>query len=211
MYPSYIEFSETETVNTIYSPKPEAWQFIPIKNRLFLKPIEEGADTTLTVMTNQRVYFFELHAQYAAGPFDPNLVFFIKFRYPSEIREQGQGIGNENSIIQYVMTDIPDLSKPDKYNFNYTVSGDYNITPIKIFDDGTFTYMEFREKSGILPAIFKVDSTGYEAMINFRMIGPYIAVEGIFPVLSLRYGPETVCVFNETMQISLKSNQSKNR
>ena len=31
-----------------------------------------------------------------------------------------------------------------KYNFNYTFSGPDEIAPVKVFDDGEFTYFEFR-------------------------------------------------------------------
>lgn len=197
MYPTYIEFSQTETINTIYSPKPNAWQFVPVKNRLFIKPLIEDADTTLTVMTNERDYFFILHAKEPSGPFDPDIAFFVKFKYPYKTKEIGQGTGSEDSIIQFTQTKLPDLSKPELFNFNYTVSGDNEITPIKIFDDGKFTYLEFKD-GHVIPAIFSVDITGLEAIVNFRILGPYLAIEGISSVFTLRHGPETVCVFNET-------------
>jgi type IV secretion system protein VirB9 len=200
MHPSYVEFGEKEVINTIYSPKPEAWLFVPVKNRLFIKAIKDDADTTLTVMTNERTYFFELHAKYAKGPFDPDVTFFIKFRYPYQAKEIGQGASDSESIIQFITDKIPDLSKPEMFNFNYTVSGDYSITPLKIFDDGNFTYMEFRQQNGIIPAVFLVDSNGFENMVNFRMVGHYLAIESIASVFTLRYGADTVCVFNEALR-----------
>ena len=208
MHPIYIEFDDKETINTIYSPKSSFWNFIPMQNRLFIKAVQDSADTTLTVMTNQRVYFFELHAKYATGPFDPSLTFFIKFKYPYQTREIGQGAGDSNSIIQYVTPDIPDLSMPEKFNFNYTVSGDYNIIPIKVFDDGQFTYMEFSEKNNVLPAIFLVNSDGQESIVNFRMIGQFVAIETVGAVFTLRYGTDTVCIFNETKpQVNAHNNK----
>ena len=74
------------------------------------------------------------------------------------------------------------------------------IVPIKVFDDGQFTYFEFKDKSGINPAIFSVDSNGLESIVNFRIINQYIAVEGVNAVYTLRYGNATACVFNETMR-----------
>ena len=210
MYPTYIEFDSKETISTIYSPKPTAWQFVPVQNRLFVKAIQENANTTLTVMTNLRVYFFELHAKYANGPFDPEITFFVKFRYPYQNpNSQKTPGGEENMIIQYLTNDIPDLTKPEKFNFNYTVSGDTNITPVKIFDDGNLVYMEFRAKSSVLPAVFRVDNSGYESIVNFRMIGPYLAVEGVSPLYTLKYGPETVCIFNENLRSQIPKIEKK--
>lgn len=207
MHPSYIEFDDDETINTVYTPKSKSWYIVPVKNRLFIKPIEENADTTLTVMTDNRTYFFELHAKHARNPFDAGITFFVKFRYPQiSSRSTGQGAQMEDSIVQYITTQLPDLSKPELFNFNYTVSGNYNITPIKIFDDGKFTYFQFREQNGVLPAIFAVNSDGYESIINFRVLGPYIAVESVNAIFTLRHGSEIVCVFNETQMEIRKNN-----
>jgi type IV secretion system protein VirB9 len=104
---------------------------------------------------------------------------------------------------------VPDLSRTELFNFNYTVSGDYNITPIKIFDDGQFTYMEFRNKNAILPAVFSVDSNGYESIVNFRIVDKYLAIESISSVFTLRYGADTVCVFNETLRGISRNLQNK--
>lgn len=70
--PSYIEFEAGESVSTIMNPKKTAWQLISSGNRLFIKPEENNADTTITVMTNKRVYYFEMHAFEPEGSFDPN-------------------------------------------------------------------------------------------------------------------------------------------
>ena len=202
MNPTYIEFSSNEKINTIYSPKADAWSIKATKNRLFLTPVGEDADTTMTVMTNTRTYFFELHARQPRGPFDPDLTFFVKFRYPSgsDKKDSSSSSGSDGSIIQYSVVKGPDLTKAENYNFNYTVSGDYMITPIKVFDDGQFTYFEFRDKNGVIPAIFSVDDNGFENTINFRIINQYLAVEGVYSVYTLRHGTETVCVFNETLR-----------
>ena len=194
MNPTYIEFEEKESVTTISTPKPTAWQFVPNGNRLFLKPIEDNASTTATVMTNRRTYFFELHAREASGPFDPNVSFFIKFRYPSVSKDGEEG--EEHVIYEYSTSAIPNLSRPELLNFQYTISGDEIISPIAVFDDGRFTYMKFKET---VPAIFSVDDDGFEAVVNFRAVGDYIVVERVGSIYTLRNGVATVCVFNEAM------------
>ena len=166
----------------------------------------------MTVMTNLRTYFFELHSREPDGPFDSNVAFFVKFIYPSGTEtESGQTSDSDNSIVQYTTTKGPDLSKPENFNFNYSVSGDYSITPIKIFDDGTFTYFEFRDKNGIIPAIFSVDSDGYESIVNFRIVNQYVVVEEVNSVYTLRYGSETVCVFNETLRGLVRNLSTKRK
>ncbi len=192
LHPTYIEFEEDEDFNTIASPKPDAWQIIPNKNRLFLRPIKDDADTTAIVMTNKRVYFFELHAEEAESPFSPDLTFFIKFKYPQASEAEGDA-----NIIRFNTANLPDLSKPERYNFNYTMAGEETIAPIKVFDDGEFTYLQFRSKNARLPAIFAVDNQGFESVVNYRVIGDYIIVETMAKQFTLRNGPDILCVFNE--------------
>lgn len=198
MNPTYIEFDEGESLGsaTISTPKPDAWQFVPNGNKLFLKPIRDNADTTATIITSKRTYFFELHAKEATGPFDARLNFFVKFRYP--VQNTSENSDEDESIIQYASNSAPDLSKPNKYNFNYTVAGDEIISPLKVFDDGNFTYMQFRDNNGVLPAIFAVDNKGYESPVNFRVTGDYVIIESTQKIFTLRNGADLTCVFNES-------------
>jgi type IV secretion system protein VirB9 len=157
-------------------------------------------------MTNLRTYFFELHARTPMGTIDTDIPFYSKFRYSNASRKSGKSSG-DGSIIQYVTTKGPDLSHPEKLNPYYTVSGDTPITPIAVFDDGKFTYFEFKEH-GTMPAIFSVGTNGVESVVNFRIVNNYLAVEGIYPVFTLRNGAETVCVFNQTIK-NIKSKTTK--
>ena len=82
------------------------------------------------------------------------------------------------------------------------MSGDISIIgPEKVFDDGKFTYFQFREHNTIIPAIFLVDKRGYEQSVNFRMLDSYVIVESTNAVFTLRHGADTVCIFNETSQV----------
>ena len=114
--------------------------------------------TNMTVITNKRMYFFEMHAKHADSINDPDLAFIVKFVYPSET--------NYSSVKQVTSSSGPNLAQPELYNFQYKVSGNAaNIEPIQIFDDGRFTYFKFREINAELPAIFLVDNNGSEALI----------------------------------------------
>ena len=76
-------------------------------------------------------------------------------------------------------------------------------TPIKIFDDGEFTYMQFRDKNMEIPAIFAVDENLRESMVNFKLDpsnSNLIIIEQVFQKLTLRSGKKIVCVFNEAFR-----------
>lgn len=193
-YQTIIEFSLDEEIQTITMGTPTPWQIVPAGNRIFLKPIEDDATTNMTVITNKRMYFFEMHAKNADSINDPDLAFIVKFVYPSET--------NYSSVKHIESYSGPDLTKPELYNFNYKISGTAaNIEPTQIFDDGKFTYFKFREINAELPAIFLVNNDGSEALINYRVEKGYIVVERVARKYTLRHGNDVICVFNEKQQI----------
>ncbi|WPX97090.1 Type IV secretion system protein VirB9 [Candidatus Bandiella woodruffii] len=188
-YQTIIEFSLEEEIQTITMGTPTPWQIIPAGNRIFLKPIESDATTNMTVITNKRMYFFEMHAQHATSINDQDLAFIVKFVYPSDNYSTIQHVSNSGG---------PDLTKPEIYNFNYKISGNAkNIEPVQIFDDGRFTYFKFRELNTEIPAIFLVHSDGTEGIINYRVEKGYIVVERVAQKYTLRHGNDVICVFNE--------------
>jgi len=189
-YQSIIEFALDEEIETISMGTPTPWQIVPAGNRIFLKPVEDQASTNMTVITNKRMYFFEMHAEEATGVSDDNLNFVIKFVYPEQIN-----LG----VTQVQQNSGPDLTRPEQYNFRYSISGPKSeIEPLQVFDDSEFTYFKFRDINAEIPAIFLVDSDGNEGLVNFRVQAGYVIVERVAQRFTLRHGSETICVFNET-------------
>ena len=192
-YQSSIEFAQGEEIQTISMGDSTAWMLNPSGNRLFLKPLEQDATTNMTLITNRRTYLFELHARETDDINDQGMVFIMRFLYPED--------GNAKTVDHYLdSVPTPDLENDaGKYNFNYTISGAEQVAPLRIFDDGEFTYFQFRDKNADLPAFFWVDDFGNEALINYRARGDYIVVERVSKRMTLRNGPAIVCVFNEKM------------
>lgn len=192
-YQSAIEFELNEKILTVSVGDSTAWQLNPSGNRLFLKPIDQNALTNMTIITDKRTYLFELHAEETKDIRDKNLVFSYRFVYPQA----------DSSALDYSITDsVPDIERdPEKYNFAYSIRGSSVVEPIRIFDDGQFTYFEFRDKNAELPAFFNIDSAGNEEVINFRKRGNYIVVERVSSRFTLRRGADIICVYNEKMPV----------
>lgn len=190
-FQSAIQFEEGETIQTISMGDSTAWVLQPSGNLLFLKPVDRGATTNMTLITSERTYLFELHAQEAANIDDDKMTFIMRFMY---------GVESGGNIQQLTDTvPLPDIENdPEAYNFKYTISGPDVIAPIRIFDDGEFTYFQFREKNSVVPAFFMVDNRGEESLINYRTRGTYIVVERVADRFTLRHGGDIVCVFNES-------------
>lgn len=193
-YQGFIEFAEGETVSTISMGDPTLWLFEHLGNRLFLKPVgEDNSETNMTVITNLKVYHFELMAKEAKGINDKDLIFVVRFLYPEE---------KDKNIVQFPKkptSDEPDMRDLSIYNFAYQYTGEPSIAPIKVFDNGEFTYFKFTNKNAEIPAIFSVDANGYESLVNFRSTGDYIIVERVSKQYTLRSGSDIVCVYNSGM------------
>jgi len=187
-YESSIEFEEGEEIKTISMGDSTAWMLNPSGHRLFLKPVEQDATTNMMVITTKRTYLFELHARETDDIDDKDMIFIMRFIYPD----------NQTQTVSNYLDQVPDIeTNPEKYNFNYTISGTDLISPIRIFDDGQFTYFQFRNKNADVPAFFMVNDKGEESLINFRTRGDYIVVERVAKKFTLRHGSDIVCVFNE--------------
>lgn len=190
-YQSAIEFGQDETIQTISMGDSTAWMLNPSGNRLFLKPLEQDATTNMTLITNKHTYLFELHARDTDDINDKDMVFIMRFIYPD---------GSDSQTVSHYMDSVPEPDLEEnrgKYNFNYTISGSEEYAPIRIFDDGEFTYFEFRDKNAEVPAFYWVDEQGNEALINYRTRGDYIVVERVASRFTLRHGKILNCVFNE--------------
>ncbi|WP_395877956.1 TrbG/VirB9 family P-type conjugative transfer protein [Ehrlichia muris] len=200
-YQSSILFEEGEVIDTISMGDSTGWQLLPKNNRLFIKPVSDKADTNATIITNKRVYYFEFFAEEATGLDDPRLAYEVRFMYSST--ENFATESGSDMVFPVSQPAIPDLTDRDVakkgLNFDYLVShnrGSQRIVPLKIFDDNQFTYMQFLHINADLPSIFNVDSEGYESLVNFRISGDYVIIERVSSAFTLRYGSDTVCVFN---------------
>lgn len=190
-YQSAIEFEKDEEIKTISMGDSTAWMINPSGSRLFLKPVEQDATTNMTLITNKRVYLFELRALEASDINDPNMMFIMRFIY----NDKNEGIGSHSYLDSVPEPDFE--GEPGKYNANYTISGSDDIAPLRIFDDGEFTYFQFADKNAEVPAFYWVGDDNSEAMINYRTRGDYIVVERVSARFTLRHGNDVVCVFNE--------------
>jgi len=83
-YQTSIEFANGEEVVNISTGDSYAWQMNPVGRRIFIKPLEENMHTNMTILTNKRAYQFDLFSKKAESEFDPELVYVMRFYYPSE-------------------------------------------------------------------------------------------------------------------------------
>lgn len=190
-YQSIIEFGQDEEIMTVSLGDSVAWQVSPTMNKLFVKPVEQDALTNMTVITTRGMYHFELHSRETTDIQDKKMIFVMRFVYTDD---------DVSNLIEYTPDILPDLEDPlvrKNLNFKYTISGTDVIAPLRIFDDGEFTYMEFKDINGTLPAIYYVNSDQSEGLVNYRKKGNYLVIDRVWPRFTLRNGTYVLCVFNE--------------
>ena len=112
-YQGFIEFDEGESISTISMGNPTLWMFEHLENRLFLKPVgEDNSETNMTIITNKRIYHFELAAKEAKGINDQDLVFVSKFLYPE---------GEDKNILEFNKSEKSEKSKKLEKTDDYII------------------------------------------------------------------------------------------
>ncbi len=196
-YEQMIEFADDERVESLAIGDSLSWQVVPnkAKNRLFIKPVEPNAHTNFAITTNKHAYAFELIAVNLITEI-PNLNYVVRFRYPQDedAKVQAQLAAVDHDKQQEV---VPDKKvDPTAWNLDYTYQGKPELTPLHVFDDGSFTYFEFREHQDT-PAIFLVSDGKNESLLNYHVSGKYLVVERTGKQFTLRSRDGDVCVYNE--------------
>jgi len=180
-YQTQITFAANEVVQNVSIGDSLAWQAVPVSNNLFIKPVAEST-TNMTVLTNTNSYNFQLESSDTkTAP-----TYKLQFSYPAGGYDQ---TGNTNAVASF---------DPEKINWKYSFTGDKTIAPVEAFDNGQFTYFQFR-KDGMsrLPAIFIVDKNRNETLVNYHMQGKYLVVNSIAKQFTLRDGDYVASVYND--------------
>lgn len=73
-------------------------------------------------------------------------------------------------------TSVGEVRTLGRYDFSYRIEGDGRAAPLQIFDDGTRTFLQFRNT---LPGIFAVDGESEPGVLTIRREGPYVVVDRI--------------------------------
>lgn len=209
-YQTLIQFADYEEIENISIGDSLAWQVVPNDrgNLIFLKPIEKNAETNLTVVTSapstqnatgvaQRIYVFSLRADSADHHDSEAFTWTVQFNYPDDetdlinLRERHQALATSAIVGEGPTMD------PAGWNFNYSFAGHSEQVPVKIFDNGSFTYFEFDDRTDT-PAIFLVGRDQSESLVNGVRQGKYVVVHRIGSQFTLRNGDVVTCIFNDS-------------
>jgi len=187
-------------------------------------PKNSGADTSLSVIGRSgRIYSFYLRSDSVKSPHMPQLVFYIEdpadgFQLP---RPATQTSATTDKAPQDVVTVVAGQDKekltgedaaataeylrslpvvdPKSINLNAykVVDGDKALSPIRVFDDGYWTYFQFSKDGNLdkskVPAIYRVVD-GYDTPANVRVEGGTVIAETMSKGWTLRAGEAHLCI-----------------
>ncbi len=155
-YQTVVEFQADEKIQTISVGNPSIFKIIPSQNRLFIKAYQNGQQTNMTLITNKRMYQFELTSN---ADIVEDLMYLVRFVYPGEMQDdsvQASGPMNIYSPIslpggsssridmpsipttQGLLGDVPDAKNPADdvpLSIQFRSQGDrkgLNQSPVKI-------------------------------------------------------------------------------
>jgi type IV secretion system protein VirB9 len=159
-YQTTIELSPDEQVENIAIGDSSAWQASSNRrgDHVFLKEIRFGVSTNMTVVTNARLYNFQLVGD---SGFGGDVPYTVRFRYPA---------ASTRSATEGASTDAGGAS--------YRLAGDKALRPSEINDDGTHTYIRWpRERS--LPAVYALTDAGKEMLVNGMMREDVLVIDSV--------------------------------
>ena len=126
----------------------------------------------------------------------------VRFKYPNRQRRAMRSKWQYASGQRLAL--INKASKAANYHYNYSFSGARSNVPMHVFDDGRFTYFQFRSHQNI-PAIFAIhNANAKESVVDYRMHGNTVIVLQVAPQFSLRNNNQVSSIFNNDLVRKIK-------
>ncbi len=191
-------FSQDEVIQDIEGGDSSSWMIShqeTLANMLFIKPTSLGLKANLTIVTNKHTYYFDLNSSKELSN-ENKQTYAVKFIYPLDEKKK---LNRKLKLAHERKSSLVSAPQnPRNYNWQYSFSGNKQVMPLHVFDDGRFTYFELRPNQSV-PAVFAIsDKSGCESVVNLRRQGNYLVAHFTAPQFTLREGSKRAAsVFNK--------------
>ena len=167
----------------------EALAFEAQANHLFIKPKATNVRTNLTVLTTRRTYHFDYVALAAHSEVDTReIVYALRFVYPKPVQPaeiSGQSL--EMALSQG--------TSAQPRNADYWYCGAPQLQPVKAWDDGIRTFLQFNPRIE-MPAVFVHNDDDSESLLNFSIEHNNVVIQRVARQFIVRRGKLVGCIVN---------------
>jgi len=170
---------------------------------VLVKPMRGGLRTNLVLTTDQRTYLID-----AVSTDSGAYTSVLSWTYPQEeARARAADAARRVAAEQanealHVQAAVP----VERLDFRYAVTPLKGRappwTPVRVFDDGAKTYIEFPPDLAVreAPPVFLLDADDQAQLVNSRLLGRYLVVDRIIDRAELRLGDKKPVVVRLTRQ-----------
>ena len=202
-YHAVVVFAPDEKVERTWG-FDSGWRIDDFGNKVSITPKLENADSNLSIVTNKRLYLFDLSVKpfpkrYATQANDAEQTYALRFRYPQDEARAAAAQAATSAADRRLAAAKASASENDKpRHMDYTYMGSEAIRPYEVWDDGTFTYFKFYAQQD-LPTFFVVNDDGTESVVNkfVKYDGDTVVVQRVAKQFVLRMGQSVTCIYNE--------------
>jgi type IV secretion system protein VirB9 len=171
---------------------------------LLVKPRHTNIETNLTIMTNMRTYYLELHSTK-----NESYMAAVQWNYPNDnIVKRYKKTREEESKESSKVLELQNLTS---MNFEYKFKADRDEDdiewyPVRAFDDGKKTFIQFppdmRHRQAPALYVLSNERNRKPQIVNYRVKDGYYIVDRIFQAAVLMEGTKTqrkVTILNEKL------------
>lgn len=151
------------------------------RTHVLVKPFTAGLATNVIITTDRRTYHLALTSTARTA------MSALSWTYPQDVLIALKAAAEAARAAQPVASGLT----VDQLHFGYAITGDKPVwRPLRAFDDGRQTFIEFPASLGEseAPPLFLVDGKGNAELVNYRVQGRYYVVDRIFDAAELRLG-----------------------
>ena len=190
-----LNLEKGEKIQGVAAGDTASWMIeeitVPQGNKVFIKPYQSGLKTNIVLTTNQRSYYLEVES------FEDTYMSSVSWTYPhssifNSMKSNDSGGKKGNSLFSRKAEEkeeprvIETKVNISNLNFGYAIKnkkGKPRWTPIRAFDDGKKTFIEFDKSLSTTdaPVLFLTGQKKKQnQLVNYRVKYPYYIVDRLF-------------------------------
>lgn len=168
---------------------------------IFVKPIRPDLRTNIVLTTDQRTYLIDAVSN--AGSAYTSV---LSWNYPQDLAREAAARRDQAQTAASVRaaTTAADAIPIDRLDFRYRIAPRKGRAPawipVRVFDDGVRTYIEFPADLATreAPPLFLLGDDGQAQLVNYRQKGLYYVVDRLIDRAELRLGDKPQAIVRIT-------------